>query len=350
MQGTITGAIAATQTSACLAVTNSTQPTIDLRDNIFSNSQLGNASATLRFAAIALGYSTFTTLTSNYNDLYSAGAGPGTYTVGITGTVVGGTNSVTLANWQSTTTNKDANSVNVLPSFVSATDLHLTNSSNASLLAAGTAVTVTTDIDCANRGGNPDIGADQVSIAVVAVGVEYFRGTKQGTANFLDWKVNCSSDPSVRLILERSADSRTFKVIQDQNVTAARCAQGFSYTDAAPLAGINYYRLKTISPDGAFRYSMIVALINKDKGFELISVAPNPVKTNTVLSISTVKAGRMSIAVSDMTGKVVMTQNINVIAGNNPITMNLATLGAGTYNIKVINAENEVKVTRFVKY
>ena len=58
----------------------------------------------------------------------------------------------------------------------------------------------------------------------------------------------------------------------------------------------------------------------------------------------------MSVAVSDMTGKVVMTQNINVIAGNNPITMNLATLGAGTYNIKVINAENEVKVTRFVKY
>ena len=185
---------------------------------------------------------------------------------------------------------------------------------------------------------------------VLPISIDYFRGSKVGGANFLDWKINCTSDPSVRIILERSADSRNFKSIQDQTATAARCAQGFNYTDASPLAGINYYRLKTISPDGAFKYSSVVALINKDKGFELISVAPNPVKTNTVLSISSVKAGRMSIAVSDMTGKVVMTKNINVIAGNNPITMNFATLGAGTYNIKVINADNEVKATRFVKY
>ena len=66
--------------------------------------------------------------------------------------------------------------------------------------------------------------------------------------------------------------------------------------------------------------------------------------------VEIIKGSKMNIAVSDMIGKVVMTQNINVIAGNNPITMNFATLGAGTYNIKVINADNEVKTTRFVKY
>ena len=43
--------------------------------------------------------------------------------------------------------------------------------------------------------------------------------------------------------------------------------------------------------------------------------------------VEIIKGGKMNIAVSDMTGKVVMTQNINV-AGNNPITMNFATLGA----------------------
>ncbi|MBK6784509.1 MAG: hypothetical protein IPG79_12660 [Saprospiraceae bacterium] len=91
MQGTISGGSAATQTSACLAVTNSTEPVLDLRNNIFTNTQLGNSGATLRFAAIALGYSTFTTLTSNNNDLFCAGAGPGTYQIGITGTVVAGT-------------------------------------------------------------------------------------------------------------------------------------------------------------------------------------------------------------------------------------------------------------------
>ena len=103
---------------ASVALTNSTAPTLDLRNNIFSNTQSGNTGATLRFESIGLAYSStvgnYTGLTSNFNDLYCAGAGPGTYQIGITGTVVAGTNSTSLANWQ-TNTGKDANSVNILP-------------------------------------------------------------------------------------------------------------------------------------------------------------------------------------------------------------------------------------------
>ena len=195
------------------------------------------------------------------------------------------------------------------------------------------------------------MGADEFTYAgVVPVTLEYFRGSKLAGANYLDWKVTCTSTPSVTLILERSGDGRNFKAINSQTETAARCLQGFNYTDATPLAGMNYYRLKTITPDGDFRYSVIVALLNKDKGFELVSIAPNPVKANAVLSVTTVKGGKMTIAVSDMTGKVVMTQSVTVIAGNNPVNMNFSTLGAGTYNITVVNAENEMKTTRFVKY
>ena len=181
MQGTITGATAATQTSACLVVTNSTAPVIDLRDNIFTNTQVGNTGATLRFACIALGYSTYTTLTSNNNDLYVAGAGPGTYTTGITGTVVAGTNSVTLANWQ-TTTGKDGASVSILPVFVSATDMHLTPAGNTALNDLGTPVSVKDDFDCGSRSlTTPDMGADEFSVlaCVAAVG-----GTASGSTSF----------------------------------------------------------------------------------------------------------------------------------------------------------------------
>ena len=171
MQGTIPGATAASQTSACLAVTNSTAPTLDLRNNIFTNTQTGNTGATLRFAAIALGYSTFATLTSNNNNLWVTGAGPGTYTVGITGTVVAGTNSVTLANWQ-TTTGKDAASQNILPVFTSATDLHLIPANNITLNDLGTPVTVTDDFDCGSRSvTTPDMGADEFSPPTCATAV-----------------------------------------------------------------------------------------------------------------------------------------------------------------------------------
>ncbi len=160
MQGTIAGASAATQTSTCFAVTNSTAPTLDLRNNIFSNTQLGNAGATVRFAAIALGYSTYTSLTSNNNNLYVAGAGPGTYTVGITGTVVAGTNSVSLANWQ-TTTGKDAASVSVLPNYISTTNLRLSTLNNDPMDNTGSVVSVTDDIDCTVRSATPDMGINE---------------------------------------------------------------------------------------------------------------------------------------------------------------------------------------------
>lgn len=185
--------------------------------------------------------------------------------------------------------------------------------------------------------------------AIVAVGIEYFRGSKQGSANYLNWKVN-TSEPNVTLVLERSADGRRFSSIQNQVASSIRCLQEFTYTDAASLSGISYYRLKIISPDGAFRYSSIVALINGTKGFELISVAPNPVKNTTVLSVTSIKGGKLDITVSDVTGRSVMHTSANVIAGNTTVNLDFSNLGAGSYQITAVNTEGEKKTTRFVKY
>ena len=91
-------------------------------------------------------------------------------------------------------------------------------------------------------------------------------------------------------------------------------------------------------------------MLNKDKVFELISLAPNPVKTTAILSLTTVKGGKIEISVSDVAGKVISKQSVVVIAGNNPVTMNFAALDAGTYIITAVNAEGELKTTRFVKF
>jgi GEVED domain/Secretion system C-terminal sorting domain len=188
------------------------------------------------------------------------------------------------------------------------------------------------------------------SAGVLPISIEYFKGTKQSSANHLDWKVTCTSSPSITITLERSADGRTFKSINEENALAVRCLQAFDYTDASPLAGANYYRLKLITPTGEVSYSKIIVLLNKEKGFELISIAPNPVKNSAILTLTTVKGGKIEIAISDVTGKVVAKQIISVIAGNNPVNMDFATLGAGTYMITAINADGEIKTTRFVKY
>ncbi len=187
------------------------------------------------------------------------------------------------------------------------------------------------------------------SQTLLPVSIEYLRGSKQASNNVLDWKVTCTTEPSISMSLERSADGRNFKSIQDQSATATRCLQGFNYADATPLAGYNYYRLKTVTLDGKVKYSTIVVLLNKEKGFELISIVPNPVQNTAILSLTTVKGGKIELSVSDVTGKVMSKQSKIVIAGNNPINMNFASLSAGTYIITAVNADGEIKTTRFVK-
>lgn len=188
------------------------------------------------------------------------------------------------------------------------------------------------------------------SSSVLPIAVEYFTARKSGSNHQLDWKVSCSNAVSATLTLERSNDGRRFNSIYSTTATAARCQQPFDYMDANPLAGINYYRLKMVDSDGKVTYSSIVALLNATKGFELISIAPNPVIANATLTITSAKAGKLEIVISDIAGRLVTKQSNVVIAGSNPINMNLTTLRFGTYSITVTNADGETKTTRFVKY
>ena len=136
MSGTQTGASAASQTSACLAVTNTTGITLENRNNIYVNTQVGNTGSTTRFACVALAYSSsvgnYTGLTSDHNNYFVSGAGPGSYQVGLTGGVAG-TARVSLADWTAQTgrdgagaaPNPGATTLQINPVFTSATDLHL---------------------------------------------------------------------------------------------------------------------------------------------------------------------------------------------------------------------------------
>ena len=187
-------------------------------------------------------------------------------------------------------------------------------------------------------------------LGILPISISNFKGSKISGSHYLNWKVNCTTSPSISIILERSSDSKSFKAIDEQTATSVRCLQAFDYTDASPLAGINYYRLKVVDQAGVVNYSSIVALLNKEKGFEVISIAPNPVKNNATLTLTSAKAAKLQIKVVDFAGKMLSAQKVSVIAGNNLLPFNFANLAAGTYNILAVNVDGETKTIRFVKY
>jgi hypothetical protein len=179
----------------------------------------------------------------------------------------------------------------------------------------------------------------------------YLNGYKQGSNHLLNWKVTCNATPRLTMTLERSADGSSYTGIYSITADAARCAQPFDYTDAQTLKGMNFYRLKMTDVDGRITYSTTVALLNASKGVEIVNIVPNPITTtgNFKLNVTSAQAVKMNIIITDMQGRVVLSQTNDLINGFNSIDMNVGRLSKGTYTISGIMADEKTRVMRFVK-
>ena len=77
--------------------------------------------------------------------------------------------------------------------------------------------------------------------------MEFFTGRKQNTVNQLAWKASCTS-LSITLKLKEAAMAGSLRYWKSNSV-AGKMRTTFDYTDAAPSAGVNYYRLKMTEAD-----------------------------------------------------------------------------------------------------
>lgn len=179
--------------------------------------------------------------------------------------------------------------------------------------------------------------------------INYFTGTKNNGSHLLNWKVTCVTVPSATIEMERSSDGRNYNSIYSIFATALRCQQPFNYTDDQPVKGINYYRLKMTDADGKVTYSSVVPLINAVKGMDVMNIAPNPVVSSSFnLQVSSAEKAQLALVITDMQGRLVQQQTINIIAGFNSIPVNVKTLAAGTYQLFGNTAGERTRVLRFV--
>ena len=194
--------------TAALNITSgiTTAGSIDLRDNILSNQEtVGTRYAV--YNASTVGAAVFSTI--NYNDYFAQNVG------------FQGTAQPTLTDWQ-TATGQDANSKAVDPLFVSATNLHIQTGSP--MVDMGTPIAgITTDFDGNMRGAMPDIGADELFVAM------------PGSLQFGSATYNANENaPMVTLTVTRTGGS-------DGAVTVGYTLGGGTATGGATCgAGIDY--------------------------------------------------------------------------------------------------------------
>jgi uncharacterized repeat protein (TIGR01451 family) len=155
------GAVASQIGSYGVAISG-TNPVVELKNNIFYNAQTSGGGANAKSYAIGMTTTTFTNLSSNYNDFVSTGANAAGFRTGSLDTT--GTDLANLAAWQAATSG-DSNSLAVDPLFVNtATDLHI--QAGSPMINAGTFIAVINkDFDGQTRDAMPDIGADEFGLS-----------------------------------------------------------------------------------------------------------------------------------------------------------------------------------------
>jgi hypothetical protein len=165
---------------------------------------------------------------------------------------------------------------------------------------------------------------------------------KQINSAVLNWAVH-SNDAIRELSIERSADGRIFSTLALVGIATN------NFTDDKLLAGTNYYRIKMVAVNGKILYSSIVAVLNKETGFEMVSLLPNLIYSDAVLNITSAQKTKLNIIITDMMGRQVQNKGYNLIAGSNQFAINVAGLAAGTYHITGHTAERDTKTICFIK-
>jgi hypothetical protein len=158
----------------------------------------------------------------------------------------------------------------------------------------------------------------------------------------LDWKTTNEVNTK-NFVVERS-NGGNFASIGSIDSKNTAGEHSYSFSDNAPLAGINYYRLLQVDNDGKSKYSATVSA--EGKGGITLSAYPSPV-TGSTLTVSYPSSS------ADATLKVVtlggaQVAKLTASAGSTSSSVDVSGLASGIYLVIYTNGQDE-KSVKFVK-
>ena len=314
----------------------------DIKNNLFVNTR--TASGT-NYAQYAWAKTSTGTYSGNNNNIVSSGNANNilaSVTVGATSTQY-----TSLATFQ-TATSQDAASISVVPTFVSATDLHLSATGNSSIDNKGGALAaVTVDYDNETRSTTtPDIGADEFTATATCTNPVI---TAQSTSSVVCENTNLT------LTVTATGTNLTYQWRKGGvNITGATSA---SYTQNSITTAVSgTYDVVVSSGTCSVTSTGVVVTVTTctavsaiDADISSVSLLPNIVKSNAVLRVQARRAMSMTWHIVDANGKTVMSFNRSVNAGRNDFSIDLSKLSGGLYQLMGTSAKGKTETVRLLK-
>jgi hypothetical protein len=179
-----------------------------------------------------------------------------------------------------------------------------------------------------------------------------FTAAKQNKNVNLKW-TTASETNNNYFELQRSIDSKTFESIAKvKGNGTTNIVSNYSYLDefvGSPLsAGNIYYRLIQVDFDNTQTTSnTVVVNMSRESAKLKIAVYPNPFTDVTTVNINALQNDEVTLTVTDIQGRVVLAKNVELLEGENQITIDEITSN-GMYFVNIIT-ETESLVERIVK-
>ncbi|UEG49094.1 InlB B-repeat-containing protein [Ferruginibacter lapsinanis] len=181
------------------------------------------------------------------------------------------------------------------------------------------------------------------------VTITNLNAQQKNTAMQIDWKVAVESGVK-EYAVEHSTDGVNFTQV---GVVSASANNGgsatYSLTDANPVAGTNYYRIKTVDLSGVVKYTTVVRVVmgTVKSSIELSSTV---ITNNQVsLQLNNQDKGRYGIRLISSVGQELMTTNFTHNGGNSTQVVSLPTVvSKGLYQLEITRPNGAKLIERIV--
>lgn len=170
-----------------------------------------------------------------------------------------------------------------------------------------------------------------------------FKVAEKGSSVAITWKTATELNSS-HFVVERSSDGKEWTAIGTiQAGGNISVEQSYSFTDAAPADGTNYYRLRIVDIDNSFILSVIKTATFRATELVVVPV-PNPATSYLNINVSTPGNQPYRLRLVNRTGQVIYNQKHAAAA--NRLQLNVSNYAAGTYFVEVSNTAGLRKVSQ----
>ncbi|MBC7888653.1 MAG: T9SS type A sorting domain-containing protein [Ferruginibacter sp.] len=212
----------------------------------------------------------------------------------------------------------------------------------------------TNGIQAAGSIGVPNAQYSFAPVPNIVLPVKFlgFTATRRDNSAILNWQIENESDITDRYEIERTLNGADFrKVYTVPAKNNGNSSNAYVLTDlnlsAIRSSGIFYYRIKQVDKDGRFVYSEIRSVRLNSRGIA-IGVFPNPIREFANLTIDLEQDASATISINDASGKQMKNIQMQLFKGANIKKINMASLAAGSYMLKIQTSE-EIKTIQVVK-